>query len=114
MINLGHLAGFIMGKKKQLQSKSAAVEARRKKNRKIVSAVKVNPFEVRINKSKYAIIGRRLKHDRGLPGLSRSKAIKKVLLWIITVLSLCLERFLVGLRGMKIIRNSECQISFYS
>ncbi|XP_043918855.1 nucleolar protein 14 isoform X1 [Protopterus annectens] len=39
--------------------------------------VKNNPFEVKINKQKFNILGRKTKHDRGLPGVSRSKAIKK-------------------------------------
>ncbi|XP_001640799.2 nucleolar protein 14 [Nematostella vectensis] len=36
-----------------------------------------NPFEVHVNKQKYEILGRKMKHDRGLPGVSRSKAMKK-------------------------------------
>ncbi|XP_068709528.1 nucleolar protein 14-like isoform X2 [Montipora foliosa] len=36
-----------------------------------------NPFEIHTNKKKHDILGRKLKHDRGLPGISRSKAIKK-------------------------------------
>lgn len=39
--------------------------------------VKNNPFEVKINKQKFNILGRKTKHDHGLPGVSRSKAIKK-------------------------------------
>jgi len=37
-----------------------------------------NPFEVKINRQKHKILGRKLKHDRGLPGVSRSKSTKKV------------------------------------
>ena len=40
--------------------------------------IKSNPFEVKINKQKHNILGRKSKHDRGLPGVSRSKANKKV------------------------------------
>uniref|UniRef100_A0A452J5B9 Uncharacterized protein n=1 Tax=Gopherus agassizii TaxID=38772 RepID=A0A452J5B9_9SAUR len=39
--------------------------------------VKNNPFEVKVNKQKFNILGRRTKHDVGLPGVSRSKAVKK-------------------------------------
>ncbi|XP_078455784.1 nucleolar protein 14 [Lampetra fluviatilis] len=39
--------------------------------------VRANPFEVKINRQKFSVIGRKPKHDRGLPGVSRSKSIKK-------------------------------------
>ncbi|XP_078071316.1 nucleolar protein 14 [Mustelus asterias] len=39
--------------------------------------IKTNPFEVKINKQKFNILGRKTKHDRGLPGVSRSKSIKR-------------------------------------
>lgn len=38
----------------------------------------VNLFEIRVNRKKHDILGQRLKSDRGLPGISRSKAIQKV------------------------------------
>ncbi|NXV36751.1 NOP14 protein, partial [Rissa tridactyla] len=37
-----------------------------------------NPFEVKVNRQKFNILGRKTKNDVGLPGVSRSKAIKKV------------------------------------
>lgn len=37
-----------------------------------------NPFEVKVNKQKFSVLGRRTKHDVGLPGISRSKALRKV------------------------------------
>lgn len=37
----------------------------------------LNPFEVHINKEKIKVLGRKLKNDRGLPGVSRAKALKK-------------------------------------
>lgn len=40
--------------------------------------IKNNPFEVKINRKKFDILGRKTKHDVGLPGVSRSKAINKV------------------------------------
>lgn len=39
----------------------------------------LNPFEVHINKQKHNVLGQKLKNDRGLPGVSRAKAIKKVI-----------------------------------
>ncbi|KAJ1213882.1 hypothetical protein NDU88_001512 [Pleurodeles waltl] len=39
--------------------------------------IRNNPFEVKVNKQKFNILGRKTKHDVGLPGVSRSKAIKK-------------------------------------
>lgn len=37
----------------------------------------VNPFEVKVNKQRHDVLGRKSKNDRGLPGVSRNKAIKK-------------------------------------
>ncbi|KAB5548967.1 hypothetical protein PHYPO_G00061770 [Pangasianodon hypophthalmus] len=39
--------------------------------------IKMNPFEVKINKKKFDVLGRKSKHDVGLPGVSRSKAHNK-------------------------------------
>lgn len=36
--------------------------------------IKNNPFEVKINRKKFDVLGRKSKHDVGLPGVSRSKA----------------------------------------
>ncbi|XP_059500878.1 nucleolar protein 14 [Stegostoma tigrinum] len=47
------------------------------RKRKSTRDIKTNPFEVKINKQKFNILGRKTKHDRGLPGVSRSKAIKR-------------------------------------
>ena len=41
-------------------------------------ATVVNPFEVRVNKIKHDVLGKKSKSDRGLPGVARGKAIKKV------------------------------------
>jgi len=39
----------------------------------------VNPFELKVNRQKHEVLGRKIsKTDKGMPGLSRSKAIKKV------------------------------------
>ncbi|XP_028129289.2 nucleolar protein 14 homolog [Diabrotica virgifera virgifera] len=56
------------------------------KNKKAVSSERVhvkkepkkmNPFEVHVNREKLQVIGKKQKNDRGLPGVSRAKAIKK-------------------------------------
>ncbi|XP_019851848.1 PREDICTED: nucleolar protein 14-like [Amphimedon queenslandica] len=57
-----------MGKKrlKEVKKRSKSTQA------------KVNPFEVRINKRKYSVLGqRREKGEKGLPGISRSRALEK-------------------------------------
>lgn len=62
-----------MGKQKK---KNIADNVRNKRKE---SQQKINPFEVKINRQKHDVLGRKIsKHDRGMPGLSRSKAIKKV------------------------------------
>lgn len=38
---------------------------------------RLNPFEVHVNKAKFQILGRTCKHDKGLPGVSRAKAVRK-------------------------------------
>lgn len=43
-----------------------------------INKKKLNPFEVHINKEKIKVLGQKSKHDRGLPGVSRAKAIQKV------------------------------------
>ncbi|XP_034941033.1 nucleolar protein 14 homolog [Chelonus insularis] len=57
-------------KKKNLSEKAA------KKGLKDIKKV-TNPFEIHVNKDKNKILGKKSKSDRGLPGISRSKAIKK-------------------------------------
>ena len=57
-------------KKKQVSDK---VRAKKKEMEK-----KINPFEVKINRQKHHVLGRKSKSDKGMPGVSRSKAIKKV------------------------------------
>ncbi|ERE89774.1 nucleolar protein 14 [Cricetulus griseus] len=36
-----------------------------------------NPFEVKVNRQKFHILGRKTRHDVGLPGVSRARAIRK-------------------------------------
>ncbi|XP_067656248.1 nucleolar protein 14-like [Haliotis asinina] len=48
------------------------------RNRKTDGLKKTNPFEVKVNRQKHQVLGRKIaKHDRGLPGVSRSKANKR-------------------------------------
>ncbi|CAH0597599.1 unnamed protein product [Chrysodeixis includens] len=42
-----------------------------------INKKKLNPFEVHINREKIKVLGKKSKHDRGLPGVSRAKAIQK-------------------------------------
>lgn len=48
-------------------------------NKKKIDAPKkgVNPFEVHTNREKISVLGRKQKHDKGMPGISRAKATKK-------------------------------------
>ncbi|XP_013864806.1 nucleolar protein 14 [Austrofundulus limnaeus] len=62
-----------MGKAPQ-KKKSLADKVRKAKTS---SEIKNNPFEVKINRKKFEVLGRKSKHDVGLPGVSRSKAINK-------------------------------------
>ncbi|XP_075050442.1 nucleolar protein 14 [Mixophyes fleayi] len=62
-----------MGKisnKKPLATAAARVSKAR-------SEVRGNPFEVKVNKQKFNVLGRKTKHDVGLPGVARSKSLKK-------------------------------------
>lgn len=36
-----------------------------------------NPFEMHVNREKISVLGQKLKHDKGMPGISRSKATQK-------------------------------------
>ena len=62
-----------MGK---LKRKRAATVLAKKKQK--LEGCEHNPFEVRVNRKKHHVLGQRSKSDRGLPGVSRSKAILKV------------------------------------
>lgn len=39
---------------------------------------RANPFEVKVNRQKFPVLGRSARHDVGQPGLSRARAIQKV------------------------------------
>ncbi|XP_076163740.1 nucleolar protein 14 homolog l(3)07882 [Ptiloglossa arizonensis] len=57
------------------KKKSLSEISQQKRSQKI--KVSLNPFEVHINRDKQNVLGRRSKVDKGLPGVSRAKAIKK-------------------------------------
>ncbi|XP_057674973.1 nucleolar protein 14 [Corythoichthys intestinalis] len=59
---------------KILKKRSVADKVRKLK---ASAEIKNNPFEVKINRKKFDVLGRKGKHDVGLPGVSRSKAINK-------------------------------------
>ncbi|KAI4501174.1 hypothetical protein M0802_003547 [Mischocyttarus mexicanus] len=61
---------MVKGKKKKL---SELLQSKRIQQTK----KSLNPFEIHINKDKQNVLGRKSKADRGLPGVSRAKAISK-------------------------------------
>ena len=62
-----------MGKSKK---KNQSAKVRAKKHNPVQ---KVNPFEVQYNKRKHNVLGQKVaKNEKGMPLVSRSKAIKKV------------------------------------
>lgn len=61
-----------MGKKGKHKGSGSAKTFDTKKEKKI------NPFEIHINRVKYDVVGRKTTEDRGLPGVARAKALKKV------------------------------------
>ena len=63
-----------MAKTKMKKGKSEKVQKKKKHVEK-----KVNPFEIKVNRQKQNVLGKKVaKHDKGMPGVSRSKAMKKV------------------------------------
>lgn len=64
-------------KKKPNNAKAASSKKEDEKAKTNSTSQPVNPFEVKINKQKFQILGRPTKHERGLPGVSRAKALKK-------------------------------------
>ena len=39
---------------------------------------KMNPFEIHTNRKKFDVLGMKSKTERGLPGISRTRSLKKV------------------------------------
>lgn len=66
-----------MGKPKS--QKKPKIQADKLASKKTINKPKkkLNPFEVHVNKEKFTVLNRKLKHDKGMPGISRSKAIQK-------------------------------------
>ncbi|XP_057308603.1 nucleolar protein 14-like [Hydractinia symbiolongicarpus] len=62
---------------KKSKKVSASVESRRRNRSTKIPLVKKNPFEVRLNRLKHGVIGKKVKTDKGLPGVARSKANEK-------------------------------------
>lgn len=67
-----------MGKAAKRKRKAPALSTARGPVKSAMALVRSNPFEVKVNRQKFNILGRKTKNDVGLPGVSRSKAIKKV------------------------------------
>ncbi|XP_017893239.1 nucleolar protein 14 homolog [Ceratina calcarata] len=59
----------------KLKKQSLSEVSQRKRDRQ--NKKSLNPFEVQINRDKQNVLGKKSKADRGLPGVSRSKAIRK-------------------------------------
>ncbi|XP_065591928.1 nucleolar protein 14 [Cyrtonyx montezumae] len=66
-----------MGKAAKRKKKASAPSRAKGSAEPTIAMVKSNPFEVKVNRQKFNILGRKTKNDVGLPGVSRSKAIKK-------------------------------------
>lgn len=64
-----------MAKNKSKKSGASSALAQKKKTENV--SVPTNPFEVHTNREKISIMGRKLKHDKGMPGVSRAKAIQR-------------------------------------
>lgn len=67
-----------MGKAAKRKKKASGPSSVKGPVKSAMAVVKSNPFEVKVNRQKFDILGRKTKNDVGLPGVSRSKAIKKV------------------------------------
>ena len=56
---------------------------------------KVNPFEVKVNRQKHDILGRKVKKDeQGMPGRSRSRAFQKVSVSVVSLSYILIEYLL--------------------
>lgn len=75
IIDLAQQHGAFLQMGKPPKKRSVADKVRKAKTS---TEIKNNPFEVKINRKKFDVLGRKVKHDIGLPGVSRSKAITKV------------------------------------
>lgn len=57
--------------------KSVSTDAFALKKQQMTPKNGINPFEMHTNREKISILGRKMKHDKGMPGISRAKATKK-------------------------------------
>ncbi len=59
------------------------------RSRKVISEPKSNPFEVKFNRQKHDVLGKkRTKETKGHPGVSRAKAVKKASdPWLLIIVS---------------------------
>lgn len=60
----------------KIKNKKSVSSEKSLKNTKQIKKT-LNPFEIHINKEKIKVLGRKLKNDRGLPGIARAKALRK-------------------------------------
>lgn len=65
-----------MGKNKKPKKRNTVESFANKKQTDDVKK-SLNPFEMHVNREKISVLGQKLKHDKGMPGISRSKATKK-------------------------------------
>lgn len=66
-----------MGKNKSNKKPKVAADKFAAKKSSSGKSKEINPFEVHTNKEKFSVVGRHLKHDKGMPGISRAKATQK-------------------------------------
>ena len=71
-----------MGKSKKnrgkINSDASRLSAIRKKKMSSLAGVRENPFEIKMNRMKHNVLNKKLKNHKGLPGVARSAARKKV------------------------------------
>uniref|UniRef100_T1IJG7 Nucleolar protein 14 n=1 Tax=Strigamia maritima TaxID=126957 RepID=T1IJG7_STRMM len=65
------------GKGKRPRKKTKKLADRISRLKSVQKPEKTNPFELHINRQKNVVIGQKTKHDKGLPGVARAKAMKK-------------------------------------
>lgn len=64
-------------KRNQLKPADGAVKKGEDKTSTKSLPQKLNPFEIKVNKQKFQVLGRPTKHEKGLPGVSRARALEK-------------------------------------
>ena len=108
----GHLSQKVMGKAKNKGNKKGSFSdhVRSRQNAKksgAAQSVRTNPFEIKINKQKHRVIGKNLtKFDKGVPGISRSRAIKKVSLSLTLSLEISSINFIADMSPLHLMTFS--------